>query len=161
MKGIATQITYIYEFTVGDSLYVGKTINVPVRQSAHRRRLGVPVVLTVVGSVGIGESWRDAERAQIALRLSQGVNLMNQRSGGGGLATVSDDTRSRLSKAKIGNKNGSGKRSQETCDKISKAKKGSTVSEEHRRKISESLRGRKKSPDVHAKMWATRRAKAG
>jgi plasmid stability protein len=74
-------------------------------------------------------------------------NLVNLTDGGEGISNPSVETRKKLAKATLGNKNMLGKNhSKETKAKISAAKMGHSVSMETRAKLSAHFSGRERRP---------------
>lgn len=137
-----------------DVRYVGWTICPAARLAKHRKnderpdtrrarwvasiqREGVQPVMDVVESGDDGDGWRHAERKWIALLRGEGCRLTNHTDGGDGVRGL--------------------KHRPDSLAKMAAAKRGRTLTAEHRRKIGEAGKGRKISRDMIERMAEGRR----
>ena len=118
-------------------IYVGKTVNFVVRKFYHRKKYGDDITWFFIDQVEDRE-WQFWEKYYISLFKSWGFNLTNQNKGGGGSTSCTKEQCESISNIKKGmkyniseesRKNKSEKltgmkRSDETKQKISQAKRG-------------------------------------
>jgi hypothetical protein len=144
-------MTYIYlvENCYGDpnKVYIGKTKN--SREVNHKKTYGDQIsyfILDNVNSLKYND-WEPLETFCIEQFRQWGYNVMNVRKkGGSGVEFHSEETKNKMRKPKsLTHKEKIKNRSfsKETCDKISKSKKGYIYSKERNLKISDKLKGRK------------------
>jgi len=117
------KITFIYLIKLLDNkVYIGKTINIKHRESAHKKTFGYNIKLTIIDKIESldRKDWKPLEIKWIQYYKDLGYNIVNKNKGGGGPEFVTNET-----KIKIGNKN--------KCPKP----------EGFKEKISLSLKGRK------------------
>lgn len=112
----------------------------------HFREYNCYPTIELLINVPQGEEWQKYEIEAIANFKAQGFNLTNSTTGGDRVI-LDAEARLKISKANSGKRNGRyGKPvSKETRDKISKANKGNTHTEEERKRISERTKGSKRS----------------
>lgn len=95
--------TFIYLIKLLDNkVYIGKTINIKHRESAHRKTFGSIIKLNIIDEIESldREDWKPLEIKWIQYYKDLGYDVINKNKGGGGPEFVNDDTRK-----KIGNKN--------------------------------------------------------
>lgn len=136
--------------------YVGKTNDLTLkgRFNTHKKIFGKNISICEIDCVNI-EEWKIAETFWIEQFRQWGFILKNKNKGGGGLTTLSDEHKMKISiskKGKIGHKlseehkqklreiNLGSKRSKETKELMSKQRKGKTFSEEYRKKLSDAAK---------------------
>lgn len=149
---IAGEPTFIYCLrhpTTKEVRYVGKTIDLKIREKSHRQlgktrcdnwkrslvKDGLWPELEVLETVPVGANWTDRERYWIAYFKAQGAELTNLTDGGEGThgRVVTEAYREKMRKAFVGR----------------------PIPPEQRAQISKSLTGLKQSPDTIAKRFAT------
>jgi group I intron endonuclease len=146
-------MTYIYlvENCYGDpnKVYIGKTKNSKTRELNHKIKYGNQITYTEIDNINSldRKEWEPLETYWIEQFKTWGFDVVNVRKkGGSGVEFHTLETRQKLRKPKPEQhkqKMKGRKFSKETCDKISKAKKGTIYSDDRNKKISEKLKGRK------------------
>lgn len=158
---------YIYKITnlVNHKIYIGQTGDLKKRWSEHKSAAKVSkntrqIVTQAIKKYGpenfsfelveVCSSIEDAnfkESSNIISHNSMIPNGYNIENGGRSGNKMSDESKKKLSKSMIGNKNGSNsflnhKHTEEAKRKVSAARKGKKLSLEHRVKLSEAHKGK-------------------
>lgn len=171
---MATTIYQLRDPLSGEVRYIGKTVKrLPDRLCAHMcdsragkrnhlhhwlrslpTRPAIEALAVVENDLGF-----DTERAVIALFRAQGYRLVNATDGGEGAPghRCSDERKAALSVMMRGRK--MPPRSDEWRRRMSAAKRGGTLTAEHRQKIGASLIGRPVSATTRAKQSAAKRGR--
>jgi hypothetical protein len=123
----------------GVPFYVGKTTNFIVRKCYHRKKYGEDIGWYFINEIEDNE-WQFWEKHYISLFKSWGFKLSNQNSGGGGATKYSKEQCEKISKNKLGMKYSI---SEESKENKSKKLTGIKRSEETKQKISEAKKGHK------------------
>ena len=175
---IMKEITYIYILHKGDNIpfYIGKSVFPEGRMSLHKKNFG-DIFMDIIDDVPTSE-WLFWEKWYISLFKSWGFKLENKNNGGGGTSYHNEETKLKMQKPKpegfgklVSNrlkntpqspetiakrvaKTTGKKRTKEQKEKLSKAFKGRTFSEERNKKIGDAQRGipNPKSPELIAKL---------
>jgi predicted GIY-YIG superfamily endonuclease len=102
-----------------DKVYIGKTNKINRRKNAHKCNYGDNVQITIIDQIESNDKkdWVPLESYWIEQFRQWGFKLLNQNNGGGGLNTVSDVSKKKMSEAKRNFNVTWG-------DKISQSKKG-------------------------------------
>lgn len=162
--------TFIYTLSDPDTLevrYIGKANNLKYRLWAHIQEAkndsrnqrkcnwikklllqNKKPIIEILEEVPL-ESWKKSEIYWIAQFKTWGFRLINMTSGGES-GIISENCKKALQNSKRGHIKGMFKHSEETKALIKEKRANQVVTEDHKRKISESLKGRKKS-DSHRK----------
>ena len=121
--------TKIYYLHRGDEIpfYVGKSKQHKRRLECHKQTFGSNIEMKIISEV---KNWRRWEKYYIKKYRDLGYQLENKNTGGGGPDVMSQETRDKISKSRLGHKP-----SPETINKIRMALKGKPFSEEHKAKI--------------------------
>ena len=146
-------MTYIYlvENCYGDSnkVYIGKTKNPKTRETNHKIKYGATIFYTIIDEIKSldRKEWEPLESYWIEQFRQWGFEIVNKRKkGGSGVEFHTCETKQKLRKPKTEEhkqKLRGRKLSKETCNKISKAKKGYVYSGDRNKKISKANKGRK------------------
>jgi hypothetical protein len=121
-----------------NKVYIGKTIN--SRESNHKKTYGTQIKYTFIDEINSlnRKDWEPLETYWIEQFKAWGFEVVNVRKKGGmGPEFLSDEARSKKSKAMIGKTH-----SKETCLKIKQALQGKKRSKEIGEKISNSKKGK-------------------
>jgi hypothetical protein len=159
--------TFIYTLSDPDTLeirYVGKANDIKYRLWSHiheakrnSRNLrkcnwikkllaqGKKPIIDIIEEVPI-ESWKDSEIYWISQFKAWGFNLINMTSGGE-CGIISENCKKALSKSKRGHVKGTFKHSEETKALIREKRALQVITEEHRNKISDKMKGVKKTEE--------------
>ena len=131
---------YIYTLSINESIfYIGKTKDLNKRLANHKITYGKNILLEVLDET---DDWRWCEMFWIEQFRQWGFNLSNKNKGGGGRDYLTEETKIKISINQPKTK----KRSPETNIKIGLSNKGlkkKPCSEERKKKISESNKGKK------------------
>jgi hypothetical protein len=146
-------MTYIYlvENCYGDSnkVYIGKTKNPKTREMNHKIKYGITTFYTIIDKINSldRKEWEPLESYWIEQFRQWGFEIVNKRKkGGSGVEFHTYETKQKLKKPKTEEHKQKLKGrevSKETCNKISKSKKGYIYSDDRNKKISNALKGRK------------------
>jgi hypothetical protein len=146
-------MTYIYLvencYDDPNKIYIGKTKNPKTREMNHKIKYGINTIYTIIDKVDFLDrrEWEPLESYWIEQFRQWEFKLVNKKKkGGSGVEFHTYETKQKLRKPKTEQhrqKLKNRKFSQETRNKISKAKKGSIYSSDRNDKISKSLKGRK------------------
>jgi hypothetical protein len=125
-------------------VYIGKTIN--SRKSSHKKTFGENIIYSEIDEINSldKKDWKYLETYWINQFRAWGFEVLNENEGGGGPITHSQKTKEKMSKTRKGKSLPELHR-----NKISKSKKGCSVwskdkkfSEEHKDKISKAKKGK-------------------
>ncbi len=171
-----THIYGIRDLEIDKFIYIGKDNAPPVRFESHMKCSHNRGVRELVEEKGVDNfqnilletvefkvswDWVNREKFWIKKLKKEGHPLCNKNDGGGGPTEHTGETKARMSKAKVGEKNPNYGRtpSEETRAKLSKSNTGKKRSEETCTKIGRASKGRKPSPETRAKMSKSHRGK--
>jgi hypothetical protein len=130
---------FIYYLHKGDNIpfYIGKSNSPKTRLKKHQVNFGGEIQIEILDEVSI-EDWKFWERYYISLFKTWGFILENKNKGGGGISGFelvgkkhTEETKLFMSQAKKGK---------------SSNRKGKSCSEEHKMKLSQSMKSKEKSP---------------
>jgi hypothetical protein len=82
--------------------YIGKCNNINIRYSQHKKKYGSDINIEILEVVEDKE-WKVKEKYYILLFKSKGFKLENKNNGGGGSSSLTDISKEKISKSKIGN----------------------------------------------------------
>ena len=149
-------MTYIYlvENCYGDpnKVYIGKTKNIANRKYSHKIKFGENINFIIIDQINSinKDDWEPIETKWILHYRKSKYEVLNKNNGGGGPETHSEETKSKFRNKKY---------SEESKKKISESLKGRIISESAKEKISNSKKGKLRTEEVKKKISESKKNK--